>query len=179
MASDPREMWQEQPTEPQERTGDYSAKTRELERAGMLHRMRNVALSMMVIVLCLRGYLLSRFVLEQGCFAVAGIWSVAAIVVAFRRRNPEPAHFDSGLAYYRALLQVNRAAMLFTWTWLHLPILVVAVAFVTPIAIRSPQLVKNTIPFFSLLAVWLGVLGWQNLQRVRWMTREMRRLDHL
>jgi hypothetical protein len=169
-------LWQRQPIDPQEQTGDYKAKARELERAGKLHQIRNVAVSMLVIALCLRGYLSSRFVLEQGCYAVAGVWSVVAIVIAFRKRNPEPAHFDSGLAYYRALLQVNRAAMLFTWTWLHLPIIIVAVAFILPITIRSPQLVKNTVPFLSLLAVWLGVLGWQNVKRVRWMTREIRRL---
>jgi hypothetical protein len=46
--------------------------------------MRNVALSVVVIVLCLRGFLLSRFVPEQACFAFAGVWSVVAITAAFR-----------------------------------------------------------------------------------------------
>jgi hypothetical protein len=100
-----------------------------------------------------------------------------AIAIAWRRRNPEPAHFDAGLDYYRAQLQVNRAVMLFTWTSVQLPIIFLAIAFASPIAIRSPQLLKNTIPFFSLLTIWLAVFGWKNLQRVRWITREIRRLN--
>ena len=177
MESDPRDLWQRQPIEAQTPKENYNAKARELEREERLYRMRSVFLSSMVSLLCIRGFLLADWAVSQACFAVAGLWSVLAIVVAWRRKSPEPAHFDSGLAYYRAQLKVTRAAMLFTWTWLHLPIVVVAVAFVAPIAMRSPELVKNTVPFFSLLAIWLGVLGWKNLQRVRWMSREMRRLE--
>jgi hypothetical protein len=39
-----------------------------------------------------------------------------------------------------------------------------AAAFAASLATRSPQLIRNTIPLFSFLTIWLAVFGWKNLR---------------
>ena len=178
--NDPKSIWQNQPR-------DTSTVTLALirQKAQALHtktrrELFNQALGhLFIVALCGVGVAVSRSTGQRTTFAVAVVWGLVGAWVSQRGmrvpRMPGDAGFKTGIEFYRHEIQRRRLLFRRWLLWSLGPtVLGLGALVVTPVRaalVKDPRMLRNAIPFFTLLAIWFIAVwlirrrGKQDIQR--------------
>lgn len=178
-APDPRQLWQNQSTEPFR----MSTQQLRLKAAERESRSRTEALASIVLGFVMAGAfawaafrahdLTTR--LGWGLLSFSGLYFARQVHKwLWPGRLASDATPVETVRYYRTLLEKRRDFERHAWRRSGIPLAFLGIAIVlAPPLIRSPQLVPKAAPFFVLLAVWLAVLFPMRRRRQRALQREI------
>lgn len=178
-SNDPQELWQWQPSEARAiALYEIHRKAKEENQKSRRQLIGNVIMSLMLVGFSVWQAVWGRNLLQRIAFAVIGAWTLVALMVAVRRfRAAATVVSSKGVEYYRTMLSRRRDQIQGAWLGAFGPILSACFAFVVPLVVKV-EFIKNTIPFFALLAIWAILYAWKAFSELRYIRRELEQLEH-
>jgi hypothetical protein len=185
--NDPRTIWQNQPVEPSAMTLEtIRRKARELHAKTRWELLGNIAAPLAVVLFSALGTAVFDDPLQRTVFAVAFAWGLAGQFFIHRgmwsATLPGDAALTTGLEFYRR--EVERRQYLFrrVLQWSFGPMVLAIGALLLPIVtggIRERGAFRNMIPFFTLLALWIGGFFVVRMRQRRELQREIEELNDI
>jgi lipopolysaccharide export LptBFGC system permease protein LptF len=159
MANNPKQIWQDQPTEPSTMTLEkIKQKVRELNAKTRQELIKAIASPVLVVVISCLAFAMMHDNAQRWILAVALAWSLAGQRALHRGMRlatlPGDAAMTTALDYYRREVERRRALYRRGLLWSFGPIVLALAAYCLPFA-RNPKQLANALPFLILVAVWI------------------------
>ena len=184
--NDPREIWQDQPTELSIMTLEkIRQKTQELHAKTRRRLLGGIAVPLGVAAISGFGIAWFDGPLVRTVFALAIAWSVAGQYFANRgmwsATSPGDAAVSPGIESYRREVERRRYLSARFLLWYFGPMVLALAVLLAPLlslGIRRGMLL-NMIPFLTLLVIWLVSVFVMRLRDRRELQREIDELDEI
>lgn len=162
--NDPRNIWQNQPTEPLKMSYDeIRRRAQELQKKGRLSAILWIVLGVLLAISFGRTAAMTEDPVPRIGWIILSLWCLYGIYQAFRWIWPGPLDSDAtpstSLEYYRRELRRAldyeksiwmKSGLTFCFLGVFLVILPGLIA-----ATRAPRVLLNMVPFFLLLSIWI------------------------
>ena len=164
--NDPRNIWQNQPTEPFKMSADeLRRKAQQRQRKARFEAIYSIIVGLILFVFFARVFVQPHEVVPRMGVGLLSFWGIYYAYQAYKwiwpgRLTPD-ATLNTTLQSYRSELEKRRDYGRHVWRRAGLTFGVLGVAMViVPALIKSldtPRLLLDLLPFFVLLAIWLAV----------------------
>ena len=179
--NDPRNIWQNQPTEPFKMSADeLRRKAQQRERKARFEAIYSTILVLLVCIFFARTFARAHEVLPRLGLGLLILWGLHFAYQARRgiwpRRLGPDATVSTSLEFYRSALERRRYYGLHIWRRSGLTFCFLGIALlVLPGLIQSdaPRFLLNNLPFFVLLAIWLAIFFPMRKRRLRKLQQEI------
>jgi hypothetical protein len=183
--SDPKTIWENQPTEPIIMTMDkIRQKARELRAKTRRQLLGNLA--MLLIVVAFSGYGIIHFPVLQPLFAFAIAWGLVGLF--FLNRGmwstawPGDAGLSTGLEFCRQEIGRLHSLSRRVLVWSFGPVLLAIGAFILALA-KSGEggrgIFPKAMPFIAVVIIWVAVFFVVRMREQRRLQREADELDYM
>ncbi len=183
--NDPRNIWQDQPTEPFKISADkLRRKAQKSEKKARFEAIYSIIIGLILFVFfaaaCARG----GDVVPRLGFGLLSLWSLYFAYYAYKRiwpRRPAPdSTLNTTLQSYRSRLEKRRDYVRHIWRRSGLPFCFLGLALiVAPELIKSiaaPRLLLNVAPVLTLFAIWLVMFLFMRKRNREKLQREIEEL---
>jgi hypothetical protein len=185
--SDPRKIWQNQPSELSTMTLEkIRQRARELHAKTRRELLKNIATPLIVIALASLGIILGDNPLQRTAFALALIWSLTGQYFLNRgmwsATLPGDAASTTGLESYRREIERRRDLFRRALQWSFGPVIFAIAALILPIVamgIRNQGPLRNMVPFLALILIWLAAVPVIRMRGQRELQREIEELNEI
>jgi hypothetical protein len=185
--SDPRIIWQNQPSELSTMTLEkIRQRARELHAKTRRELLKNIATPLIVVAFAGLGIILGDNPLQRTAFALALIWSLTGQYFLNRgmwsATLPGEAGSTTGLESYRREIQWRRDLFRRALGWSFGPVFLAIAALILPIVamgIRNRGPLRNMVPFLTLIIVWLAAVPVIRMRGQRELQREIEELNEI
>jgi hypothetical protein len=182
--SDPKTIWQGQAREVSTVTLEkIRRRAEELQTKTRRERLGSIAGPLTTVAFSAFGIALGYNPVQRVVFAIAVAWSLAGMYVLNRGmwqgRLPQDAALATGLEFCRREIGRGIYVQRQFLVWVFAPIILAVGALVVPElanGFRAGGMLANSIPFFSLFALWVILVF--VIRRVRWRKLQ-REIDEL
>ena len=164
--NDPRNIWQNQPTEPFKMSADeLRRKAQQRQRKARFEAIYSIIVGLILFAFFARVFVQPHEVVPRMGVGLLSFWGIYYAYQAYKwiwpgRLTPD-ATLNTTLQSYRSELEKRRDYGRHVWRRAGLTFGVLGVAMViVPALIKSldtPRLLLDLLPFFVLLAIWLAV----------------------
>jgi hypothetical protein len=180
---DPGKIWQSQPTEQSTMTLEkIQVKVRELNARTRKDLINAIASPVVVAVISCLALAMMHDPVQRWVLAFAFAWSLAGQRALHRGMRvgtlPGDAAMTTAIEYYRREVEHRKALYSRTLLWSFGPIVVALAVFCLPFA-RNPQWLPNSIPFLSLVAIWIIAFFVLRMRTQRELQREIDDLKNI
>ena len=185
---DPKKIWQDQPTETPKMTLLLIRKTARDLRAKTRRELLGIASAHLAFaIFAIVGIVRSPALPQRTAWAIALLWCGAGAWMYQRGMWPAPmagdAGLETGIDYYRQEIE-RRRSLLGRWLgWVLGPVLFTLGVFIVPLMTwmlaSNPRLLRNTIPFFTMLTGWMVAMIVLRIRRKRELAREIDELNQI
>lgn len=184
--NDPRNIWQDQPTEPFKMSADeLRRKAQERETKSRLEALSSIVVGIILCFVCTWAFARAHEVVPRMGWGLLSIWSLYFTHQVYKwlwpgRLAPD-ATLNTTLLFCRSVLEKRRDYGRHVWRRSGLPFCFLGLAMVlVPALVKSvqaPRLLVNAVPFFVLLAIWLAIffpMRKRNQQKLQQEIEELR-----
>ena len=183
-SDDMKNLWRNQPSEPPQISLDrFRRKSRKLRKKGKREVLIVGAIALFFLVVFIPSFLSAHEIAHRVGLGILIIWAVCMPLQAHRKVWPGPSTADVALTtcveLYRRELERHRDYTRYVWRWAVGPLLLGVAIFSWPTIARNPALMKNAVPFFSLLVVWVVLAFRTRRRRLSKLHRKIDQLDAL
>lgn len=186
--NDPKTIWQKQPAETTKMTLILIRKTARDLRAKTRRELLGIAWAQIAFaIFAIVGIVRGAGWAQRAGFAIALIWCIAGAWIYQKGMWPAPMPGDAGLAtgleYYRREID-RRRSLIGNWLiWVLCPVIFTLGVFMAPLIAwmlaTDPKMLRNTIPFFIVLAVWAIAMAVLRIRKRRELEREIEELNEI
>ena len=182
--NDPKEIWQNQPTEPSAMTMEkIRQKARELHAKTHRELLGNLAMPLIVITFSGFGIARTDDPWQRMAFALAILWSLTGQYFLNRgmwARTPlGDATFTTGLEFYRQEIKRRRNLFGRILQWSFGPVVFAIGALILAIGIGNRDLFRKMAPFTALVVVWIAGVFVVRMRGQRELQREIEELNKI
>lgn len=187
--NDPKQIWQNQPTEPVRMSLDeIRRKAQNLETKDRLAALASMAVALGLFVFFGRSFVKTPYLVTRIGWAVVSLWCLYGIYHAYKwiwpRKLVPHATFSASLVFYRNELERKRDYVRHMWrraglTWCFAGLAIVLVPPLIQALATAPPLLVNALPFFVLLAIWFALFFPMRKRKQNKLQREIDELNAL
>jgi hypothetical protein len=186
--NDPQKIWQNQPTEPIKMSLDeIRRRMQKFQTKGRLTVVAQFAIGIILLVFFALTFGRIHQVVSRIGLGVLILWILYFIYATYKGIWPaklaDEAALITSLEFYRRELEKKRDYNRHIWRRSGLPFCFVGMALVIMPgliqALETPRLLLNTVPFFTLLAIWFVAFYFTRKRRLQKLQGEINELKAL
>ncbi len=183
-----KELWQNQPTEPIRMPPDeIRRKAKKVQIKRRIAALASIAIGLFIFVVFARNFVRVQEVVPRIGWGILSLWGLYGVYQAYKWIWPgtlaPTAGVSTSLDVYRKELERMRDHGRHIWRRSGLPFCFLGLALIvlpTMInALQTPRLLMNTVPFFTLLAIWFVVFFFAGKRRMQKLQRQIDELNAL
>jgi hypothetical protein len=183
--SDPKAIWQNQPTEPSAMTLEkIRQKAQDLHGRTRRQLLRNLVVPLVVVLIC--SYGIKEFPAQRALFAVAIAWGLVGLYFFNRgmwsATMPGDAGLSTGLEFYRQEIGRCRALFRRDLLWSFGPVLLAIGATtlaLVKIGVTERRMIPDGMPFIAVLVIWLVAYFVIRMRQQQDLQREIDELNRM
>jgi hypothetical protein len=181
--NDPRNIWQNQPTEPFKMSADeLRRKAQQRQKKSRFEAVYSIIIGLTLLVFFAWNFTKVHEMVPRIGFGVLSLWCVYFTYQAYKwiwtGRLAQDATLNTTLQCYRGELEKRRDFGRYVWSKVAFVFLGVAM-IMGPVLIESlkaPRLLLNAVPFFVLLAIWFAIFPIMRKRQQQQLQQELEEL---